>query len=70
MTINVRELGVNKSIQIIYNHEEEIKRYWIPEMPLKVIVHGWLDSISHEDGVFSIKTGKFLLSFTNSLYFE
>lgn len=53
-----RKIGNDKSIKIKFNHEYELSKHWIPDLPLKVIIHGWLDSIIHEDGVSCIKTGK------------
>ncbi|XP_060878611.1 pancreatic lipase-related protein 2-like [Metopolophium dirhodum] len=50
------KLGNHKSIKIRFDHEYELSEHWIPDMPLKVIIHGWLDSIIHEDGVSCIKT--------------
>lgn len=57
-------MGRNKSLKIIYNHENELQQYWITGLPLKVIIHGWLDSTEHEDGVFCIKIGNFLFFFS------
>ncbi|XP_026817621.1 lipoprotein lipase-like isoform X1 [Rhopalosiphum maidis] len=50
------DIGNDKSIKIKFDHEYDILEHWIPDLPLKVIIHGWLDSIVHEDGVFCIKT--------------
>ncbi|XP_022165983.1 pancreatic lipase-related protein 2-like isoform X2 [Myzus persicae] len=50
------KIGNDKSIKIKFNHEYELSKHWIPDLPLKVIIHGWLDSIIHEDGVSCIKT--------------
>jgi len=50
--------GTNGSIKINYGHEGVLVGHWMPDLPLKVIVHGWLDSTEHVDGVFSIKLGK------------
>ncbi|KAL5239617.1 hypothetical protein ACI65C_007027 [Semiaphis heraclei] len=49
-------IGNDKSIKIKSNHEYEISEHWIPNLPLKVIIHGWLDSMIHKDGVSCIKT--------------
>ncbi|XP_025412549.1 lipase member H-like isoform X2 [Sipha flava] len=48
--------GNDKSIKIKFGYENEIKKYWIPNLPLKVIIHGWLDSTKQTNGVFNIKT--------------
>ncbi|VVC35767.1 Hypothetical protein CINCED_3A020346 [Cinara cedri] len=49
------KLGKTKSIKINYGQEAELNNYWMFNSPLKVIIHGWLDSTRHKDGVFCIK---------------
>ncbi|XP_050442289.1 lipase member H-A-like isoform X2 [Adelges cooleyi] len=48
--------GNNNPAELKLNQEEELFKYWIEGLPLKVIVHGWLDSTEYEDdGVTCVK---------------
>uniref|UniRef100_A0A2S2QF13 Lipase member H-B n=1 Tax=Sipha flava TaxID=143950 RepID=A0A2S2QF13_9HEMI len=50
------DLGNDKPIQITFGNESSILKYWIKDLPLKVITHGWLASDNNSTGVFVIKT--------------
>uniref|UniRef100_A0A2H8TZ83 Pancreatic triacylglycerol lipase n=1 Tax=Melanaphis sacchari TaxID=742174 RepID=A0A2H8TZ83_9HEMI len=48
-------LGNSKKIPIGCGNESSILDYWIKDLPLKVITHGWLSSDKNNDGVFIIR---------------
>ncbi|XP_022166001.1 lipase member H-B-like [Myzus persicae] len=49
-------LGNDKPIEIEFGNESSVLDYWIDDLPLKVITHGWLASDDNCTGVFVIKT--------------
>lgn len=51
------KLGNNKSILIPPNNETIVDDFWIKDLPLKLITHGWCTSDKGNKGVFTIKTG-------------
>lgn len=66
-----RKYKNNESHKIRLYHEYELLPHWNLNLPLKVIIHGWLDSTYHEDGVFCIKNGElmFIRNNTNSIIY-
>ncbi|XP_050547261.1 lipase member H-B-like isoform X1 [Daktulosphaira vitifoliae] len=48
--------GNDNPMKIEFGNETDIFNYWIPDLPLKVVVHGWLDSGTDEDGASYVKT--------------
>lgn len=59
-----RDLGNDNPIELEFGNESVIANYWIENLPLKVITHGWLASDENCSGVFAIKTGTCVLSNT------
>lgn len=49
-----------KYIETTLDNEEVLKKNWINNVPLKVIIHGWnIDSDESDSWIFSVKKGNF-----------
>lgn len=49
--------GNSQPIPIRPNDEKLVDLFWIKDLPLKLITHGWLVSGESDKGVFAIKSG-------------
>jgi len=61
LPVTYRNCGHNNSFKIKIGQEDQLIQHWIPNLPLKVIIHGWLDSTDYKDGIFRIKSGKHVI---------